>query len=351
MATGVSHKVMKGQVFTIAKLHYVNGVVYFVAEKNVVDIKEAADNFKTTTPSGNAKHPLIRVRTLSRFAEGLGLLTINDGKTLQITELGTDYHRSRHTERWSLSSRQKEILRDHILSDHYRTETIYAITSLLKLIKNGYTGMDLAQRFSIEIGKATAWKSDITFKGFTRFHMDYIKEIELSKVDDATFLLNELTSDSYFQENVNQVQPIDVPSGRLPRSMPRKIGKMERYSANPRRSKTALEAAGYMCALDSHHQTFTNRRSRKPYMEAHHLIPMQRQGIMEYDIDVPENILCLCPNCHRKMHLAEDATRRQIIQIAYQMREGGLESRGIAIDYISLLRLYGIQQEKNKNNE
>ena len=66
---------MKGQVFTIAKFHYVNGVVYFVASKGKTHLQTLAENFKQTTKSGDVKHPLVRVRTLARLAEGVGLLT------------------------------------------------------------------------------------------------------------------------------------------------------------------------------------------------------------------------------------------------------------------------------------
>ena len=62
---------MKGQVFTVAKLHYINGVVYEVAKRGTTDIQTLADLSKHTTKSGNVKHPKVRVRTLARLAEGV----------------------------------------------------------------------------------------------------------------------------------------------------------------------------------------------------------------------------------------------------------------------------------------
>ena len=67
---------MKGQVFTIAKLHYINGVVYEVAKRGITDLQALAGLSAHTTKSGKVKHPLVRVRTLARFAEGLGLIEI-----------------------------------------------------------------------------------------------------------------------------------------------------------------------------------------------------------------------------------------------------------------------------------
>ena len=76
---------MKGQVFTIAKLHYVNGVVYYIARANSTSLDALAENAIETTKSGTAKHPKTRVRTLVRFAEGLGLVTRPSKEIVQIT--------------------------------------------------------------------------------------------------------------------------------------------------------------------------------------------------------------------------------------------------------------------------
>ena len=97
-----------------------------------------------------------------------------------------------------------------------------------------------------------------------------------------------------------------------------------------------------MCEMNHNHATFINKKSQKQYMEAHHLIPIQRQGSFEYDIDVPENILCLCPNCHRMIHLADDAERKEILLHAYEKKKGLLPQRGIDVDFNALIKMYGI---------
>ena len=89
---------MKGQVFTIAKLHYVNGVVYFIARANSTSLDALAENAIETTKSGTAKHPKTRVRTLVRFAEGLGLVTRPSKEIVQITGLGRNYYEAREEE-------------------------------------------------------------------------------------------------------------------------------------------------------------------------------------------------------------------------------------------------------------
>jgi hypothetical protein len=128
---------MKGQVFTVAKLHYVNGVVYEVAKKGTTNLQALADLSAHTTKSGKVKHPLVRVRTLARFAEGVGLIELYEKNKLKITALGKQYAEARSDERWQISKEQQKIIGKYIISDYYRTETIYAITTLFELIKKG----------------------------------------------------------------------------------------------------------------------------------------------------------------------------------------------------------------------
>lgn len=50
----------------------------------------------------------------------------------------------------------------------------------------------------------------------------------------------------------------------------------------------------------------------KPCLESHHIIPISEQGIDEL-----ENVVALCPNCHRKMHLLHlDVDVKKLMKIA-----------------------------------
>jgi 5-methylcytosine-specific restriction enzyme A len=142
------------------------------------------------------------------------------------------------------------------------------------------------------------------------------------------------------QKDVNNVEPTPIPAGKLPRAEPKKLGNSEKYLSNPQRTRNALCNANFKCEINSDHTTFINKKSQKQYMEPHHLIPMNKQWAFEFDIDVPENILCLCPTCHRKIHLAEDDQKREILQQAFNMRKDALPQRGILIDFEALCAFY-----------
>jgi 5-methylcytosine-specific restriction protein A len=103
---------------------------------------------------------------------------------------------------------------------------------------------------------------------------------------------------------------------------------------------SALEEANYQCFFDGSHSTFTSRRSLMPFMEAHHLIPMEHQEKFEYSLDVPENILCICPNCHRQVHHAIDAEVKPMLEQAFLTRQKDLLDRGLKLDLADLYKLY-----------
>ncbi len=334
---------MKGQVFTVGKMHYINGVVYEVAKQGTTDLQKLADLSVQTTKSGKAKHPLVRVRTLARLAEGVGLVIIFNKNSIKITTLGRQYVEAGSGEKWSISKEQQIILGKFIISDCYRTETIYSITTLFELCKKGYTGDELSHQFAVEIGKSEAWKSEATYNNFTKFGLSYISELGLLDIDEKDLLIEDISKEQRYQNDINDIEPIQVPSGKILRPKPKKYGGVEKYSTNPRRARNALDKANFKCESDPSHVTFINKKSNKQYMEAHHLIPMSQQDSFVYDIDVPENILCLCPTCHRKIHLAQDEDKKEILFELFNKRKGILPERGITIDIKSLFSMYSIE--------
>ena len=191
---------MKGQVFTVAKLHYINGVVYEVANRGTTDIETLANLSSQPTKSGKAKHPMVRVRTLARLAEGVGLIEIFNKKKVKITDLGKQYAQNRSPEKWSISKEQQKILGRYIISDSYRTETIYSIATLFELCKKGYVGDELSHKFAAEIGKSNAWKSEVTFRGFTKFGLSYISELGLLEIDEKDLLIEDFSKDQRYQK-------------------------------------------------------------------------------------------------------------------------------------------------------
>ena len=73
------------------------------------------------------------------------------------------------------------------------------------------------------------------------------------------------------------------------------------YARSPHVAELAKRRARGKCELCKQPAPFNNA-SNKPYLESHHIVWLARGGA-----DRPENTVALCPNCHRKMHVVNDA--------------------------------------------
>lgn len=107
-------------------------------------------------------------------------------------------------------------------------------------------------------------------------------------------------------------------------------------------SAAAVEDAGYKCEVDPEHTSFYSKATGKPFMEAHHLIPMKLQGQMKYSLDKRANIVCLCPNCHRLLHHGIDEERAPILKKLFYLRRQALEDLKLYITLPELNKSYNI---------
>lgn len=85
----------------------------------------------------------------------------------------------------------------------------------------------------------------------------------------------------------------------------------------------AILNASFKCEYNPQHQTFLTKFG-SPYMEKHHLIPMEKYNDFELDIDHYINIFSICPTCHRAIHHGDRETKRRLVADLFQQREGKL---------------------------
>lgn len=99
----------------------------------------------------------------------------------------------------------------------------------------------------------------------------------------------------------------------------------ERAQRNPKIGKHAIARANYECEIDSSHTTFISQSTNKQYMEAHHIIPMKFQDYFwehkNKNIDSVNNVVSLCPNCHRMIHFGCDTDVKNIMEILFELRK------------------------------
>jgi 5-methylcytosine-specific restriction enzyme A len=136
-------------------------------------------------------------------------------------------------------------------------------------------------------------------------------------------------------------QPKPAASARQGRSV---------FARNPDVAARALAIGGHACALEAQgvpHATFIGKRSGQPYVEAHHLIPMSRQDDFDFSLDVEENVVPLCPNCHRLLHHGCSDEKVPALETLLVARRSKLNERGLQMDRISLKRYYSTLTEED----
>ncbi len=149
-----------------------------------------------------------------------------------------------------------------------------------------------------------------------------------------------LTEEERYQYESNEAPPVELPEGPLQKPDKKEVKGSSKWMRDRRRAKSALLKANYRCEIDPTHYTFTLASTGKKYMEPHHLIPMEQQSNFDVDIDVPENIVSICPNCHRLIHLAVFSEKIEFLQKLYKARTSGLKMRGINLNVDQLVNYY-----------
>ncbi len=117
---------------------------------------------------------------------------------------------------------------------------------------------------------------------------------------------------------------------------------IEGHKTYPRDRQTAIHAlahARYRCEVNVEHPTFIRRNSDRKYTEPHHLVPMSCSDQFNVSLDVEENIVSLCSNCHNEIHYGKNAD--VLIGKLYRERKADLEKAGICISLDKLLKVYG----------
>lgn len=125
---------------------------------------------------------------------------------------------------------------------------------------------------------------------------------------------------------------------KKPAPNPAEINGKKYYRHNIDVSENALSYAEFKCEIDQNHDTFIRRKTDQPYTEAHHLVPMAKQASFNASLDVEENVVSLCSNCHNRIHYGKDAD--QLIKYLFEKRKEELKKVGINITIQDLLSMY-----------
>lgn len=170
-----------------------------------------------------------------------------------------------------------------------------------------------------------------------------LEKLKEEKEDDDIFSLwlNNSLVDAFKNKQSELYQPADKINWTKKQTY-------ERYHRDSSLAYKVKEQAKHKCAVDEAHGTFIAKQKsasteeHTPYMEAHHLVPMSLQGDYKVPLDVIENMLCLCPHCHREFHYG--VKKEKLITSHFKVNKHKLKKVGIDISLSKLLEAYKIQE-------
>ncbi|ALD66605.1 HNH endonuclease [Spiroplasma cantharicola] len=78
--------------------------------------------------------------------------------------------------------------------------------------------------------------------------------------------------------------------------------------------KQTYERDQYKCFFSKDHFSFYTEDGNM-YLEAHHIVPISLAPVYKINLDLLDNMVSLCPNCHKSMHYSENENKYKMLQI------------------------------------
>lgn len=165
---------------------------------------------------------------------------------------------------------------------------------------------------------------------------EYIYSMELKQ----EVYLDDIEADEKLQNSLNSIEALNPNEAPIFAKKPIEQNEKKVFPRNLGYAKFALEKTNYQCEIDKEHKSFISKFTQKQYVEAHHLIPLSKQDDFIYTLDIPVNIVSLCPNCHRFIHFASLKDKKAILQQLLKERNDTLQKCGIEITEEDLYNIY-----------
>lgn len=181
------------------------------------------------------------------------------------------------------------------------------------------------------------------FDEFHNFAFEEITQVvkDIIGTQSSSQVLESSQDAIYLRETNNTLTPncgkyhiLETPTPRRDRSVTEKHA----YWRDPVVAANALCNANYKCEICTIHPTFIRKSNGKPYTEPHHLVPMSAQKDFNVSLDVENNIVSLCSNCHNQIHYGSNID--SILKPLFEQRKGILKLVGIEISYDLLKKYY-----------
>ena len=263
---------------------------YVLTCENYSEVSSAVENIRNNEPiSEYVKEFKGRSRVLTCIKKNLNLFIIED-KSISINPDFDEYFNTNFIQRYDLDDLHTQLLRDVDYSYFLHNNQGFNIN--LIDIPTEFTQVAPTEKCVI-----------IT---------PYVEEENETEYTEKVDAIKEFNINTKAGEDAYKSEPIPV--GKY------EVGR--RFRTNPLLGKIAIKNAYYCCERNSNHETFISQTTKKAFMEAHHLVPVCFQQEMwdkfGVNIDCVENIVSVCPTCHKAFHYGTKEVQEKMIEDLYK---------------------------------
>lgn len=129
----------------------------------------------------------------------------------------------------------------------------------------------------------------------------------------------------------------------------------KRFKTQKKIRDSVLENANYLCDCHDKKHFYFESTDLHNYVEGHHIVPMNRQEEYYFDkninLDIINNIVPLCPNCHCQIHLGSRQARIKIISELFVRNKAKLLSFNPDLTLSILASYYNIGMESEEEKD
>lgn len=110
-----------------------------------------------------------------------------------------------------------------------------------------------------------------------------------------------------------------------------RTGTITTYKRSTILKNQVIASANFKCEINPSHKTFISSSSNNQYMEAHHIIHLKHQSVINHNLDIFSNVICLCPICHRLLHYGIEKDKFPVLSNIYNQRHERLKNSGLVL--------------------
>jgi len=288
---------------------------YVLTCSNYNETSSAVENIRNNEPiSEYVKNFKGRSRVLTYIKKNLNLFSIKN-KFIAINPVFDEYFYVNFIQRYDLDDLHTQLLRDVDYSYFLHNN----------------------QGFNINLIDTPTSKIIVPPQEKDVIVTPYVEEENETEYVEKVDAIKELNINIKAGEDAYKAEPIPV--GKY------EVGR--RFRTNPLLGKIAIKNAYYCCERNSGHETFISKTTQKAFMEAHHLVPVcfQQEVWDNYkiNIDCVENIVSVCPTCHKAFHYGTKEVQEKMIEDIYAKCQPRYKSIGFNISLDEVKSFYKIK--------